>query len=431
MIASSMNSSGNTPSSGIPVGMKTDGHAPSKILIVDDEPDILDEVSECLGDEGFEWVAAHNADEASNLVESDTDIGIVVTDIRMPGTDGLELSRSLLKKYGADRDIFIIVVTGHAGMREAIEALQIGAEDFLTKPISPDHLLHSIKRAEEMIHLRYSERAFKQRLETEVKERTADVKKLAVDLEDRNRELEEMNRQLVDLGRLKDEFLMMMSHELNTPMNAIYGFAQLLDQSEVINGKDDLKMFVGSILSGSERLMKTVSSILLLSDLTAGRIELSHSTFSSEELLNSADNDFPSYTYGTESRLTCHHPDKPFEMEVDHYYLMKAINVLMDNGIKFGGGDMTIEVSEDENFAHISLSDKGPGMSDEQIAIALEPMRQVDGSAERNIEGVGLGLTLVKGIAEAHGGQLSLNSKPGEGTTATISVPKKRTESAT
>lgn len=86
--------------------------------------------------------------------------------------------RYLNDNYDDTRDLNVIVVTGHAGMKEAIEALQLGAEDFLTKSISPDHLLHSVRRSEKMIRLRAKERLYQQHLESEVKEKTAEVRKL-------------------------------------------------------------------------------------------------------------------------------------------------------------------------------------------------------------------------------------------------------------
>jgi len=409
----------------VPVNIKMSGAAPTKILIIDDEPDILDEVSECLEDEGYEWLTAQNADDAIRLVESDPDIGIVVTDIRMPGMDGLDLSRKLIGDYGSSRELFVIVVTGHAGVREAIEALQIGAEDFLTKPISPDHLLHSVKRAEEMILLRTSERLFKQRLEQEVKEKTADIRTLAADLEERNRELEQKNKDLSVVNRLKDEFLQMMSHELNTPLNVISGFAQLLQQNESVRNDPALDTSVSHILAGADRLIKAVAAILSLADMAAGHVTLAYSTFSSDDLLASVESDFPRLAGETGATLKCEPPDQPFDLTADNSQLLTAINLLMDNGIKFGGGVLVLNAHQDGDFANISLSDNGQGMTDAQIVMAQEPLRQIDGSTRRRVEGIGMGLALVRGIAQLHGGQLSIESASGKGTTVTISLPLK------
>lgn len=420
---SSTPSQGSSAVAGIPMDMEISKSAPFKILIVDDEPDILGEVSECLAYEGFAWVSAGNARDALELVENDNDIGVVVTDIRMPGMDGLALSRELIGNYGVERGLVVIVVTGHAGMREAIEALQIGAEDFLTKPISPDHLLYSVRRAEEMVRLRYAERAFKERLKKEVKDKTADVRQLAADLEDRNRELEKKNKELTVVSRLKDEFLRMMSHELNTPLNAISGFAQLLQQNSTVREDRGLNSSVDHILAGADRLARTVKSILSLADITSGNLTLTYLSFSSDDILSQMESDFAAMECGPGASLHCERPEHPFDLHADFNQLQAATRQLVDNGLKHGGGKLVVRAFQDGGNASFSVSDSGAGMTGEQIAAAMEPLRQVDGSASRRAEGVGLGLTLAKGIAELHGGRLTIDSTPGEGTTVTISVP--------
>ncbi|MCW9040789.1 MAG: response regulator, partial [Rhodospirillales bacterium] len=193
--------------SGLPLALA------SRILIVDDEPEIVEEVVELLRREGFDCLSAGNADEALALVRGDAAIGIIVTDIRMPGMDGLELARQLRTGTSEKRDFYVIVVTGHAGMREAIEALRLGAEDFLIKPFSPDYLLNAVRKGVEIVRLKFHEQIFLQRLEQEVAAKTVDLR--------------EANEVLAAANRTKDTFLAMMSHELRTPLNGINGFAQL------------------------------------------------------------------------------------------------------------------------------------------------------------------------------------------------------------
>jgi len=259
-----------------------------------------------------------------------------------------------------------------------------------------------------------------------VKDKTSDIRKLASDLEDRNRELEVKNRELSIVSRLKGEFLHMMSHELNTPLNVISGFAQLLQQNEVVASDPTLSSSVGHILSGADRLIKAVSAILSLSDMTAGNIRPTYSTFSSDDLLSSVESDFPrlaDVAGNADATLRCEHPEQSFDLTVDSGLLQTAINHLLDNGIKFGGGSLVLGIQQDSEHVRISITDSGKGMTKEEIDVALEPLRQVDGSTHRNVEGIGMGLALVKGITQLHGGQLIIESVPGEGTAATISLP--------
>ncbi|NQU56483.1 MAG: hybrid sensor histidine kinase/response regulator [Rhodospirillales bacterium] len=391
---------------------------PSKILIVDDEPDIVEEVVEHLEDEGMECVAAYSATQALDFIAADKGIGIVVTDIRMPGMDGLEMARRLTKEYGETRDLFIIVVTGHAGMKEAIEALQLGVEDFLTKPISPDHLLHSVRRAGKMVQLRANERFYQVHLESEVRKKTAEARKLADDLAEQNKELTVVNR-------LKEEFLQMMSHELNTPLNAIIGFSQLLMESSSKRNDKKGEKCAEHIYSAGIRLTKTFESILMLSSMSAGNLPVQYSRFTAKNFIDSIAADYIALLDQWNAALDCKLPERPFDMNADYLLLHKAVGNLVENAAKYGkqGGKVSLAINPENDFVHFTISDDGPGMTVDQIAIALEPMRQVDGSLGRKIEGMGLGLPLASSVAELHGGNLTINSQPGNGTTVTIIVP--------
>jgi len=399
---------------------------PNKVLIVDDEPDIVEEVVEQLDHEGFTCVFAFNAVQAMEMVASDPAIGVIVTDIRMPGMDGLEMARKLKAEAGSSRDLYIIVVTGHAGMAEAIEALQLGAEDFLTKPISPDHLLHSVRRAEEMIKLRSNDRLFQVHLEQQVREKTAEIRKMADNLAEQNTLLEQNNEELKVVSRLKDEFLQMMSHELNTPLNAIVGFAQLLKQQLGGAGNEKSLKCADHILSAGTRLADVVDSILTLSEISAGNLILDVERFSASNFVDSVMSEYTTRLKSWNAHLLCELPERPVDIKADFQVLRKAVGHLIENAAKYGndGGEVSMSLALDSNQATISVSDTGPGMSDHQIAAALEPLRQVDGSLSRKNEGMGLGLPLAKGIAELHSGGLEIISTPGTGTTVTITLPQ-------
>ena len=399
---------------------------PNKVLIVDDEPDIVEEVVEQLDHEGLNCVFAFNAAQAMEMVASDPDIGVIITDIRMPGMDGLEMARKLKDEAGSSRDLYIIVVTGHAGMAEAIEALQLGAEDFLTKPISPDHLLHSVRRAEEMIQLRSNDRLFQVHLEQQVREKTAEIRKMADDLAEKNTLLEKNNEELTVVSKLKDEFLQMMSHELNTPLNAIVGFAQLLKQLMSDAGNEKALKCADHILSAGTRLADSVDSILTLSEISAGNLRLDVERFSASNFVDSVMSEYTPQLKSWNAQLLCDLPERPVDIKADFQILRKAVGHLIENAAKYGndGGEVTLSLALDNRQAVISVSDNGPGMSAHQIAAALEPLRQVDGSMSRKYEGMGLGLPLAKGIVELHGGRLEIVSRQGAGTTVTLTLPQ-------
>jgi DNA-binding NtrC family response regulator len=168
-----------------------------KVLIVDDEPAIAEEIAELLGFDGFSGCEiACDGNQAMDIIEAHDDIAIIITDLQMPGLDGLQMIQKLQSKYKSKRDFATIVITGHGGTKEAINALQLGAMDFINKPISSDQLLNAVSRASEILQLRKRDTESRQSLEHKVEERTQEVRMLSEDLLRSSRILESINLKL-------------------------------------------------------------------------------------------------------------------------------------------------------------------------------------------------------------------------------------------
>jgi DNA-binding NtrC family response regulator len=168
-----------------------------KVLIVDDERAIAEEIAELLGFDGFSGCEiACDGDQAMDIIEAHDDIAIIITDLQMPGLDGLQMIQKLQSKYKSKRDFATIVITGHGGTKEAINALQLGAMDFINKPISSDQLLNAVGRASEILKSRKRDTESRQSLEHKVEERTQEVRMLSEDLLRSSRILESINLKL-------------------------------------------------------------------------------------------------------------------------------------------------------------------------------------------------------------------------------------------
>jgi len=385
--------------------------AQPKVLIVDDEPDIVEEVVEQLEDQGISCVSALNPKSAIELVNMDAEIGVVVTDIRMPGMDGLEMARQMKAVAGNQRDLFIIVVTGHAGMKEAVEALQLGAEDFLTKPISPDHLLHSVRRASELLQLRQHERAFQKELAHQVDLKTSD--------------LNIANEKLMAANRIKDQFLSLMGHELRTPLNAINGFAELLKVKLAALGDPALDEYLDYILQSGERLSDSIENILELSTALAGN-RIAHVELQTlEDLFDNVMGQ--TQTLAANKGIHFELPPLPQDqlVEIDSMMMVKTLTCLVDNAIKFSPAGSTVTlaaVKTTESFT-LRVQDEGPGMTADEIELARQPFSQVSNGLDRTAEGTGVGLSLAMLLSELQGGQLTIDSTPGKGTKVNITLP--------
>lgn len=388
----------------------------AKVLIVDDEPDIVEEVVERLESEGLDCLSAYNAQSAMELVRSDDDIGVVVTDIRMPGMDGLEMARHMREDVGQGRDLFVIVVTGHAGMQEAIEALQIGAEDFLTKPISPDHLVHSVNRAEEMLAMRRNERDFQKRLEREVEEKTA--------------ALNETNRKLNAANNIKDQFLATMGHELRTPLNAINGFCELLKMNIANGDHASVIEYADYIMRSEHRLRNTIENILEFSAFIGGDRKAVFEKMVLEDLLFGIRGEFDEALKEKNMHIDIVDVPAVALVDADRLMLSRAISCIVDNAIKFSqdGTSVTISAQFSEDSVHIKIADQGFGMTDEEIIIAKRLLTQTDSSLSRPAEGSGVGLSLAILLVEKQGGNVAIESVPAQGTEVTITLPHKMDE---
>jgi DNA-binding NtrC family response regulator len=137
------------------------------VLVVDDEEEIVEEISEDLQFEGFTCRTAGAAAQALEVIDEDDTIGIIVSDIRMPNMDGLEFLGALKERW-PNRPLQVIMLTGHAGYDEAVQALHLGAFEFLAKPVSLGHLTHVINRAKEMLSLRAHDHNLREFLVREV-----------------------------------------------------------------------------------------------------------------------------------------------------------------------------------------------------------------------------------------------------------------------
>jgi len=383
----------------------------SKVLIVDDEPDIVEEVIEQLEDEGINCLSANSAKTALEMVMADPEINVVVTDIRMPGMDGLEMARQIKSTAMADRDIFVIVVTGHAGMKEAIEALQLGAEDFLTKPLSPDHLLHSVRRAGEMVHLRQSERSFNKRLEAEVARKTA--------------ELNQALQKLSTASQIKDQFMSTMGHELRTPLNAINGFAGFLQEKLQDHPDKSIHEYLDHIIDSGNRLSGTIENILEFSEALSGERKAHMDEIIITDVLENISGQYAPMAKEKNISIRIDDLAQNQIINADHAMLARALGCLLDNAIKFSSDntEITIGAKSGDNTTSIFVSDQGCGMSADDIVIAKKPLMQVDGGLTRQAEGTGIGLSLAILLAELQGGNLEIESTPDVGTSVSISLP--------
>jgi signal transduction histidine kinase len=386
----------------------------AQILIIDDESEICEEISEKLEFHGFHCLTAINSKSGLKLLRVNTDISVVLTDIRMPGMSGLEMCEIIGSEVSGERDLALLVMTGHAGLSEAIEAIKVGALDFLTKPLAPDLLVHAVKRADQHIKARRLERNFNEQL-------TAQVGIMTNDLQQKSYELEKSNTALVISNQVKDEFMTMISHELRTPLNVIVGLAQIINLQ---GGDPKINRLIKKVEDAGWKLTDMVNSIMDMVAIDTKDLQLK---MSEVDILKLVEKSIFAYkgkaiqagvTIKLDNIVTS-------KIMLDSTRISQAIGHILDNAIKFSRAGSVIQVSskQDIDSLTITIRDNGVGMSQTDISKALKPLSQVDGSLTKDHGGIGMGLSLAKMFVELHGGSLTVSSKLEYGTTIILLIP--------
>jgi signal transduction histidine kinase len=228
-------------------------------------------------------------------------------------------------------------------------------------------------------------------------------------------------------SRVKTEFLANMSHELRTPLNAVIGFSEIIASEHFGPDATDLyRQYVGHINASGRHLLNLVNEVLDLSKVVSGQLELQESTVDLGGLLRECADLLAVQI--TEKQLTLRTtvPEELPSLSADALRLKQVLLNLLSNAIKFSHIGSVVEARAHitgEGDLTIAIIDLGIGMRPEDIPIAFEPFRQIDGDAAHAHEGTGLGLPLAKMLVEKHGGTVAVTSALGEGTTVDIAIP--------
>jgi signal transduction histidine kinase len=270
-----------------------------------------------------------------------------------------------------------------------------------------------------------------------------DHRRVEIALEEQTRALAETRSQaaaqadyLADLTRRFDEaaasadstkttLMRTMSHELKTPLNAIIGFSDLMLSMADRFGPEQVKEYAGLIHDGGRNLLRLINQILDLTKLSAGRYELRRTRLDAGAMLWAAHGAFEARAKEKAVALDAEGAAIGHLVDADETVLQSIVFQLVDNAVSFtrSGDRIALFAAPDGERIRIGVRDTGPGVSADDIARILRPFEQGGRGTTDHTGGAGLGLTLVKAFAEAHGGSLEIASGTGEGFQATIVLP--------
>jgi signal transduction histidine kinase len=526
--------------------------AGEKIIIVDDEADVLDLCSRILAADGYQIRTAPNGYEAIDIATQEH-FDLLLTDVKMPGLTGLEIAQTL-KKH--DPNIICVTMTGYSTIDMVIEALRLGVDEFITKPFSTQELSLIIAKALEKERLRkenfrlrsliplfelnktllgtvevdqvmrrlleiaqeetqadlavlylFNEARITKRLQHPVKD-TVDQRQtnacnqlaqlvftggqqlilnngevvpeehreIVTDLDTRAilatplksqsnilgvlilgrkersftpsdsefstvlagqasialenarlfSEIQEAYEELRMLDHMKSEFINIAAHELRTPLAILMGYGTLLEDESSGLQRD----YVANIMRNAMRLRSLIDDMLSLQYLESGVASLTRDRLSLQLVLEEIIQDMSLMIEEKKLKIQIQIPEDFPPIVTDSQKLDLIIMNLFHNAIKFtpAEGAVTFDARIEGDRAVMSVSDTGIGIPADKLNRVFDRFYQVEQSLTREYGGIGLGLAITKGMVEVCGGDIWVESKEGEGTTFTFTLPVDNTQ---
>ena len=358
---------------------------PSKILVIDDEEIVCESCLRILHNQDYIVETAPNGEAGLLLLESFLP-DLVLVDLKMPGMSGFEV---LEKICAFDATIVTIVITGFATVNSAVEAMKKGTFDFIPKPFQPDELRLVVRRGLER-------------------------RKLVLETISLRNEKE----------MLREHFAAIVSHELKSPLGAVQqNLFVLVEELEEKLSPDQLKK-VHRLQERIKELVSLINTWLRVISVDINAISSQFTTLELQPIIDHAIETVDRQAVRKDITISLRSEGGSIQIQGDQGTITEAIVNLLTNSIKYNqmGGQVEVEITQNESEVFISVIDNGIGIAEEDINFIF-----ADFYRGRNLpEGErssGVGLSITKRIVEAHQGSIDVESKLGEGSKFTIRLP--------
>ena len=353
--------------------------SPDRLLIVDDVPDNVFLVSTILEEEGYEIITASNGQEALKIVEQDPP-DLILLDVMMPIMDGYEVTR----RVRAMKDlpfIPILLITAY-DRANAVKGLDLGADEFIRKPIEPDELL---ARVRSLLRLKHS-------------------------IAERDR-----------IDRQRQDFVSRLTHDLRTPLVAADRMLGLLQDGVLGEISPQISEVLTIMARSNQNLLEMVNKLLDVYRYESGSKTINLYPLDLRELLEQVVQELSPIAISKNLEITTDLTN-PVEIKGDRLELLRVFNNLIGNALKFtesGNVHISLAIPEGKREAVIAIADTGAGIPPEEQPFLFQRFRQ--GNHQK--QGSGLGLYLSHYIISAHDGKILVKSMPEQGSTFYVHLP--------
>lgn len=249
---------------------------------------------------------------------------------------------------------------------------------------------------------------------------------LVQELSRTNRTLREESRKAKEANRLKSEFLANISHELRTPLNGIIGFSEALQEEMFGSLTPKQKEYVEHIQNNGEHLLRLINDILDLSKIEAGKMDIEIQEVEIDPFFRNSIVVIQERARRNQITLELVNQSRFQWFSFDPVRVTQIMNNLLSNAVKFTppGGKIAVMVQDEGEALQVSVKDTGIGIRKDHLEKIFLPFYQDEGQLDRRYEGTGLGLSLTKRLVGLHGGKIRVESKVGEGSSFTFTLPK-------
>ena len=429
------------------LGGHVSGEDKINLLLVDDQPARLMSYDAILSVLGQNLVHARSGTEAlSRLMEAD--FAAILLDINMPGMDGFETA-ALIHQHPRFEKTPIIFVTGvHVTDLDRLKGYELGAVDYVYVPVVPEILRGKVQVLIEL----YRQRRELERLNTSLSaanaalqaEKARELEALNATLADANAELAETNRTLQAeiaervraqealeaADRRKDDFLAMLSHELRNPLAAIQGSIELMQRVTI---EDPQLQWARDVVARQNRhLTRLIDDLLDVSRITRGTLTLQKSAVELRDVAQLAIETVRPLIDSRGHELIIDVPDTPMHVQGDAVRLTQVLANLLTNAAKYTeeGGRVRLVIGPGQGSAdgareaHIRVIDNGRGIPSDVLPRIFEPSTHEERLNSGAHGGLGIGLIVVRGLVEMHGGVVEARSEgAGQGSEFTVRLP--------
>ncbi|MEM9495217.1 MAG: hybrid sensor histidine kinase/response regulator [Pseudomonadota bacterium] len=361
---------------------------------------------------------------------------LMLLDIHMPGMNGLEVLGKV-REFSSKLDFPILMVTADSNPDSVVEAFDLGANDYVTKPIDSRTLRARIETHHHLSTANRQNREFAEGAEQVIADREVELQKRNQDLVREvnlrmtiEEELREAKTRVEAENRAKSEFLAVMTHELITPLHVSLGFSDLIaGDDETADSQKQYKEYASHISNSMRQLLMIVKDMLVLAKHDVGKLSVSDSEVDLRSIVEQAvetarpDDEKTSVQVNVEC-------DGSIELLADRVLLGRALSSVISNAVKFSHEDGVCDIvcaTREDGGVRIDIRDEGIGFDTDKLTDVLKPFRQSSEGLGRKYQGIGIGLPLAKAVFDQHGVEMSFDSKQGVGTTVKLDFPSYRT----